>query len=64
MVDRDEAIALWAEYQQVLMEEQPYTFFCFPDRLDGVNRRVKNVEMDARGDWLNIRSWYVDPASR
>ena len=64
VVDRDEAIALWAEYQQVLMEEQPYTFFYFPDRLDGVNRRVKNVEMDARGDWLNIRSWYVDPASR
>ena len=64
VVDRDEAIALWAEYQQVLMEEQPYTFFYFPDRLDGVNRRVKNVEMDARGDWLNIRSWYIDPASR
>ncbi len=64
VVDRDEAIALWAEYQQVLMEEQPYTFFYFPDRLDGVNRRVKNVKMDARGDWLNIRSWYIDPASR
>lgn len=63
-VDRDEALALWAEYQQVVMEEQPYTFFYFPDRLDGINQRVKGVEMDARGDWLNIREWYLDPTTR
>ena len=63
-IDRDEARALWRDYQQVLMQEQPYTFFYFPDRLDGVNRRVRDVEMDARGEWQNIRAWYLDPASR
>ena len=25
---------------------------------------LKGVEMDARGEWLNIRQWYLDPASR
>ena len=63
-VDRHEARALWNEYQEVIMDEQPYTFFYFPDRLDGVNKRVKGVEMDTRGDWQNIRQWHLDPASR
>jgi ABC-type transport system substrate-binding protein len=63
-VDRHDARALWNEYQEVIMAEQPYTFFYFPDRLDGVNKRVKGVEMDPRGDWQNIRHWYLDPASR
>lgn len=63
-VDREEALALWRRYQAVLIQEQPYTFFYFPDRLDGVNRRVQGVEMDARGEWVNIKDWYLDPASR
>jgi peptide/nickel transport system substrate-binding protein len=63
-VDREEARELWREYQRVLVEEQPYTFFYFPDRLEGVNRRVRNVVMDARGDWVNIKDWYLDPATR
>ncbi len=63
-IDRDEAIALWARYQEVLIEEQPYTFFYFPDRLDGVNRRLKGVEMDARGEWHSVRDWYIDPSAR
>jgi peptide/nickel transport system substrate-binding protein len=62
--DRERAKVLWAEYQEVLTEEQPYTFFYYPDRLAGVNQRVRGIEMDARGEWLNIRKWYLDPASR
>jgi peptide/nickel transport system substrate-binding protein len=64
VVDRSEATELWQEYQAVLVEEQPYTFFYFPDRLDGVNRRVRDVAMDARGEWINIKDWHLDPANR
>lgn len=63
-VDREAARPLWREYQQLLVQEQPYTYFYFPDRTDGLNRRVRNVVMDARGEWLNIKDWYIDPASR
>ena len=63
-VDREEALPLWAEYQRELALEQPYTFFYFPERLDGVNRRLRNVVMDQRGEWVSIRDWYIDPASR
>jgi len=63
-VDRDQAKPIWDEYQAVLAEEQPYMYFYFPDRLDGVNNRVKDLEMDARGEWFSVRHWYLDPASR
>lgn len=63
-VDRDEARELWVEYQNTVIEEQPYTFFYFPDRLIGATDRMENVEMDARGVWLNAREWYIDPESR
>jgi hypothetical protein len=63
-IDREVARPLWRDYQEALIEEQPFTFLYFPERLDGVNRRVKNVVMDARGEWVNIKDWYLDPASR
>ena len=63
-IDREEATALWAEYQAALIQEQPYTFFYFPERLAGVNNRLRGVQMDARGEWLSTREWYIDPASR
>jgi peptide/nickel transport system substrate-binding protein len=62
--DRDAAKQLWAEYQRVLIQEQPYTFLYFPDRLVGLNKRVKNAHFDARGEWENLKDWYLDPASR
>lgn len=61
---REEAAPLWAEYQTVINQEQPYTYFYFRQRLDGVNRRLQNVVMDARGEWVNIREWHIDPESR
>jgi peptide/nickel transport system substrate-binding protein len=62
--DREVARPLWTEYQRLIVQEQPYTYFYFPDRLEGINKRVKGVVMDARGDWVNLKDWYLDPASR
>lgn len=63
-VDRDAARSLWIDYQRVIAEEAPYTYFFFPDRLDAVNKRMSGVVMDARGEWVSIRDWSIDPASR
>lgn len=60
IVDRDEAAPVWKEYQHALAQEQPYTFFYYPERLDGVNRRLRGVEMDARGEWLNLKDWWIE----
>jgi len=59
IVDREEALPFWREYQRVILEEQPYTFIYFDDRLDGVNRRLRDVQMDARGEWVNIKDWWI-----
>lgn len=64
VIDRDEARALWREYQTRLSQVHPFTFLYFPDRLAGVNRRVGNVEMDARGEWVGISRWTVDTGAR
>jgi ABC-type transport system substrate-binding protein len=59
VVDRQAAIPLWKEYQLLLLREQPYTYFYFPERLDGINKRVRDVTMDARGEWVNIKDWWI-----
>ncbi len=62
--DREEARPLWLEYQRVLNAEHPYTFLYFKDRLAGVNERVNGVVMDVRGEWLNVKDWWIDPEQR
>ena len=64
ILDRAEAKEVWREYQELLVDEQPYTFFFFPDRLDGVNRRLQGVEMDARGEWISVKDWWIPADQR
>ena len=64
ITDTVRARPLWEEYQRRLNEEQPYTFFYFPDRLSGINRDLQGVVMDPRGEWVSVREWRLDPASR
>jgi peptide/nickel transport system substrate-binding protein len=59
VVDRDRARPLWQEYQRAVMEEQPFTIFFFPERLAGINRRLEDVRMDARGEWVNLKDWWI-----
>ncbi len=59
ITDREAAIPLWRRYEQVLAQEQPYTFLYFRDRLMGVRRTVQGMVLDARGEWVNVRDWWV-----
>ena len=62
--DREEALPLWREYQELIVDEQPFTFVYVSDRLDGVNKRLRGAIMDARGDWLNIKDWWIPADQR
>ena len=64
VVDRAEAKQLWKQYQELLIDEQPFTFFFFPDRLDGVSKRLRGAEMDSRGEWLSIKDWWIPADQR
>ena len=64
IVDRDQAVPVWHEYQRLIVEEQPYLFLFNAQQLDGVNRRLQDVEMDSRGEWLNAREWWIPADQR
>jgi peptide/nickel transport system substrate-binding protein len=64
VMDRDEAIPLWHEYQERLAELQPFTYFFYPQRLAGVNRRLQGVHMDVRGEWVSVTDWWIPEEAR
>ena len=64
ITDRTEAIPYWQAYQQRIIQVQPYTFLYSPDRLEGVNVRLRDAVFDSRGEWANIRSWWIAPGDR
>lgn len=64
LVDRNASRPVWNAYQRQIAQDQPYTILYFTRRLEGVHERLRNVSPDARGDWVNIRQWYLLPNMR
>jgi peptide/nickel transport system substrate-binding protein len=64
LMDREEARPFWREYERFIVQESPYTVLYFPDRLAAVRTRVRDVEMDARGELINITRWWMGPEDR
>ncbi len=57
--DRDVTLPLWREYQEIIRQDQPYTFLYYDVRPNGVRNRVHNVSMDMRGSLISVRDWYI-----
>ncbi|RMF56410.1 MAG: peptide-binding protein, partial [Calditrichaeota bacterium] len=57
--DRHAAKAIWAEFQKIIVDDAPYTFLFIPDQLAGINKRVRDVKMDARGFLSSVSSWWI-----
>ena len=57
--DRAAAKPLWDEYQQIIHQEQPYTFFYYLNERLGVSRRLQGVEADARGHMVTVAEWWI-----
>jgi peptide/nickel transport system substrate-binding protein len=64
IVDRNASRPVWQQYQRQIAQDQPYTILYFTTRLEGVHERLRNVDPDARGDWVGIARWYLNPAMR
>jgi peptide/nickel transport system substrate-binding protein len=59
-LDREEARPLWHEYQQIIHEEQPYTFLYYMDERLGVSQRLQGVVADARSHLASVQDWWID----
>jgi peptide/nickel transport system substrate-binding protein len=64
IVDRNASRPVWQAYQRQIAQDQPYTILYFTTRLEGVHERLRNVDPDARGDWVGIDRWYLLPNMR
>lgn len=64
IADRNASLPLWAEYQRLMADAQPYSFVYFAERLHGVRNRLRNVNPDPRGDWVGVAQWYIAPGAR
>lgn len=62
--DEVELERLYGQYQEALLEEQPFLFLYYGDRVAGVNRRVQGIGMDVRGEWATVTDWWILPEQR
>jgi len=57
--DQEERKALYAQFQEVLQEEQPYCFLFVPYALPVVQTRFRGVEAALAGIMYNFPKWWV-----
>ena len=62
--DRNAALPLWYECQEIIQSDQPYTFLYFEVQPNGVRHRLHNVQMDIRGNLINAKDWWIEPGAR
>jgi peptide/nickel transport system substrate-binding protein len=62
--DPAEARQVWAEFTELMNEEQPLTFMFWKDELTAAQERVQGVTMDARGDLSSIARWWLPRGGR
>lgn len=60
--DQAERKKIYDEFQEILAEEQPYTFLFVPDSLPVVARRFHGIEEAPSGIMHNFIRWYVPEA--
>lgn len=62
-IDRDDALPLYAEFQRLIRDEQPWTIIYYYPELFVINERVRNVDMDIRGAFTSLADWWLEDAA-
>jgi peptide/nickel transport system substrate-binding protein len=58
-LDRQQRKKIYDRFQEILAEEQPYTFLYVPDALPAVASRVRGIKPAPAGISYNFIRWYV-----
>jgi peptide/nickel transport system substrate-binding protein len=58
-LDRALAKPIWDRYQQVIHQDQPYTFLYYLTERLGVSNRLRGVTGDARGHLVTVAEWWI-----
>lgn len=62
-IDRDKARPHWHRLQTIIRDEQPWTYLYHYSDLYVARERVKGLDMDIRGAFVNLPKWWVAPQS-
>jgi peptide/nickel transport system substrate-binding protein len=62
--DRGEARRLWGEFLQQLQQEQPFTSMFWLDALAASRDQLQGVRVDARGQLVSMRDWWLEGGRR
>ncbi|HEX5724328.1 MAG TPA: ABC transporter substrate-binding protein, partial [Longimicrobiaceae bacterium] len=57
--DPAQAKAIWTQFGQILVQDQPITFLFWLEDMAGVGPRLQGVEMDARGKLVSVARWWI-----
>jgi peptide/nickel transport system substrate-binding protein len=63
-LDKEERRKIYFKIQEILAEEQPYTFLYIPDALVAIHKRFKNIQPAPAGIKYNIEDWFVPETDR
>ena len=64
VTDPDVYDGLVDRYNEILATDQPYTFLYYPAHRAAARVELRGVEMDARGNWVSVTDWWLEPSAR
>ncbi|MGO9622077.1 MAG: peptide-binding protein [Desulfobaccales bacterium] len=62
--DREKRRRAYFKFQEIIAEDQPYTFLFVPDALPAISRRFRGIKPAAAGIDYNFIKWYVPLAEQ
>jgi peptide/nickel transport system substrate-binding protein len=62
--DREELERLTHRYESMVVDAQPFTFLYNVETVLARTADLHGVEADARGTWVSVADWWLDPESR
>jgi len=57
--DREKRKQAYFRFQEIIAEDQPYTFLFVPDTLPAVHKRFRGIKPAPAGINYNFPKWYV-----
>lgn len=63
-LDRERARPMWRRVQEILRDEQPWTFLFYYPELYAARDGLHTPELDVRGVFADIGEWWLEPEAR
>ena len=58
-MDQEKAQQMWWRAQEMIAEDQPYTFLSSPQQISFLHKRFQNVQLETVGWSYNVEQWWV-----